>query len=116
MEKSSTKNRDDINKIKDVMIKHNSDNVKSFGGITDKIDHINIAIEDTKMDKERTHKAMREDYRQLREDIQALSDKVSPVVQWFDNISFGKRALMWILGLVGSLVAIALGIRNLFSH
>ena len=55
------------------------------------------------------------EHKEIMDAIAALDEKVTPVVDWFKNITFGKRALMWMLGLVGGIVAIAIGIKTLLS-
>jgi|TARA_R100001530_G_scaffold18915_3_gene16075 hypothetical protein len=99
--KESQKNRGDIAKIKEAMIQHNKDDEKAFGAINSKLDAIEA-------DRDEEHK-------EIMDAIAALDMKVAPVVDWFKNITFGKRALMWILGLVGSIVAIAIGLKTLLS-
>lgn len=91
-------NRDNIEIIKDALVEHTY-NFK---------EHI---IEDTVQ-----FNSLNRKLDQISREIQSLSDKVNPVVKGFDNITFGRLALMWILGLIGSVVAISIGFKNLFSH
>ena len=104
----STQNRDNIKEIKNGLLKHFEDDEKEFDSINKKLDAI------TK-EKNTTHKMIHEELKEIKEAVQALSDKVSPVVTWFGNINFSKKAIMWILGILGSIVGIALGVKNLLK-
>ena len=104
-----------ITEIKTALIKHYSDDEKEFQSINNKLDNISAAMVQESKGKDATNESMREEYVQLRKDIKELSDKVTPVVNWFDNINFSKKAIMWILGLLGSIVALALGFKSLIK-
>jgi len=95
------KNAGDIADIKKAMLKHNKDDEKSFGAINQKLDA--------------EKKGRDTEHREVMDAIERLSVKVEPVVRWFDNITFGKRAIMWVLSLVGGVVAIAIGLKALLK-
>lgn len=101
-------NRDDIETLKDSLIEHTFDfkshiqeDSVQFAKILDKLDYvIKGQVEQSK-------------------DIQKLSEKVNPVVQWFDNITFGKRMILGFLTilvtittLIGGGIGIIIAIRS----
>jgi hypothetical protein len=99
--KESQKNKGDIAKIRESMIQHNKDDEKAF-------QDINYKLSSLEADRDQEHK-------EIMDAISALDIKVTPVVDWFKNITFGKKALMWILGLIGSIVGIAIGLKTLLK-
>lgn len=109
------KNRADISAIKEEMIKHNEDDRKQFGSINKKLDEMSALDKKEEEDRQYAHEQIRNDYKQLREDIRMLSEQVQPVVKWFDNINFSKKAIMWILGILGSTIGILIGLKSLFA-
>jgi hypothetical protein len=99
--KESQKNKGDIARIRETMVKNNIDYEKSFVSI-------NYKLSSLEADRDQEHK-------EIMDAISDLDAKVTPVVDWFKNITFGKRALMWMLGLIGSIVGIAIGLKSLLK-
>ena len=51
----------------------------------------------------------------LHERIELLDAKVTPVVDWFKNLTFAKSAMMWLLGLVAAIGGLIIMFRDIFS-
>ena len=108
-------NQRDIIEIKEALIKHYADDEKSFASINSKLDSIHDKIDRNKDDRDDSHTLIHKDYDSLRSDIKELSDKVTPVIRWLDNATYSKTILLWFLGVVGTLIGIAIGIKELLK-
>lgn len=98
-------NRDNIELLKDSFVEHTHDfkeHIKDdsvqFSKILDRLDTVIKGQEEQ------------------RAEIQKLSEKVNPVVQWFDNITFGKKILLGFLTILAMLTAIIAGGIGIFAN
>lgn len=96
----------DIAEIHRAMAAHNEDDKYQFQSLRDNMNK-------DKEDRDKYHITMMEEVGKIRNEIQSLNQTVSPVVKFFDNVTFSKTAFMWILGILGTIVGLALGIREL---
>jgi len=88
--------------IRDDLKHHQEDDARSFDN-----------IERMMQDNADTQKRHDQEFIELKNLIREMAEKNEPVVAWFENINFSKRAIMWLLTIVGSVVAISIGIQTL---
>ncbi len=100
--------------LKDAMLKHFDDDKDSFGVLRDGIADIAEALRVSKIDREKSHAVLLGQYQEMKIAIADISSKSEPVNEWFKNINYSKKVFIWILGVVGSIVAIVLGIVEIF--
>lgn len=63
--------------------------------------------------------AMKEQHEQDHEDmlkvINDLNDTLKPIAKFFDNMTFSKSAMMWVLGFVGAFIGVIIGILQIIK-
>lgn len=93
-----------ISQIRDAMLKHFEDDKDSFT----EMENRQKSIQDG-MDYQKHLLA------DLKDSIDKLAADSAPVNQWFKNVTYTKVTILWIVGFIGTIVAIAIGIKSLFT-
>jgi hypothetical protein len=111
----------DIAQLKQAMIQHFEDDKDSFGGIENTLVKISSSVDehakgfkDYVLDQEKVHDVMKNEYLELKLAIHDLKEAGAPMAEWFSHYTFGKKALLGLMGIVGAIIGISLGVKNLF--
>lgn len=94
---------DQLKNIREDLLKHQQDDLKSFSNIEQMLYQNTVMLE--RHDKE---------FAEMKEMIRKIAEDSKPVNQWFQNASYFKSTMIWIIGVIGTIIAIAIGIKNLF--
>lgn len=93
---------DSLKDIREDLLKHQEDDIKSFGNIENMLYANTVILE--KHDKE---------FAEMKQMIKDMMEASKPVNQWFQNATYLKSTMIWVIGIIGSIIAIAIGIKNL---
>lgn len=93
-----------LKNMRDDLLRHQQEDIKSFGNIERMLESNTAILE--------RHDA---EFAEMKKMIQSIAEESKPVNQWFQNVSYTKATMLWVIGVVGAIIAIIIGIKQILS-
>ena len=87
--------------------------------IKDELERINQWQIDHKEDDEKAFKKMDEkhesDHQEIKAMLEKMNQKLDPVADFYDNMDFSKKLVMWVLGFIGASIGVVIGVIQIIK-